>query len=62
LAQRNTLDHIAFRCTGLAALQARLLEMGLTPDRDQVPDSRARQLFVTDPAGNGVELLFPDGA
>ena len=59
--QQNTLDHIAFRCKDFAKLQSRLVGMGLDLDYDHVPGTPARQLFLTDPAGNGIELLFPGG-
>lgn len=56
--QTTTLDHVAFRCSGYDRTLARLQEMGLTTERDVVPGQPIRQIFLTDPAGNGVELLF----
>ena len=54
-------DHAAFTCTGLAATQSRLEAMDIPFERAVVPATRCVQLFLQDPAGNGVELNFPDG-
>jgi len=56
-----TFDHAAFTCTGLAATQSRLEAMSIPFERAVVPATRCVQLFLQDPAGNGVELNFPDG-
>lgn len=55
---RTTLDHIAFACTDLPAHEALLRERGIAYRRRQVPQTGQHQLFFTDPAGNGVELIF----
>jgi catechol-2,3-dioxygenase len=57
----STFDHAAFTCTGLAATQSRLEAMDIPFERAVVPATRCVQLFLQDPAGNGVELNFPDG-
>lgn len=61
----TTFDHAAFRCADLPACERRLAERGIAFERAEVPRMGQRQLFLTDPAGNGVELNFasePDPA
>ncbi len=54
----NAVHHIAFRCQGFAAAQARLSDMGIAM---RVNDGRngLRQIKVTDPNAIEVELNFP---
>jgi glyoxylase I family protein len=54
----TTFDHIAFTCTNLPAVEARLHRHGINYTVDHVPMTRQRQLFLSDPAGNGIELNF----
>jgi catechol 2,3-dioxygenase-like lactoylglutathione lyase family enzyme len=54
----GTLDHIAFSCTGLADFEARLRSKGIEYRKVSVPGTTQQQLFVKDPAGNGVEFNF----
>lgn len=56
----NTFDHAAFSCTDFPAAEARLRELDISYTSAQVPQTGARQLFFSDPAGNGVELIFPE--
>ena len=56
-----TFDHVAFYCTGLAAYRKRLDSLGIAFSEEAVPQTGRRQLFFRDPAGNGVELIFPAG-
>jgi catechol 2,3-dioxygenase-like lactoylglutathione lyase family enzyme len=56
-----TFDHAAFACADRAATEARLSGLGVTYEVDHVPGSGEAQLFFVDPAGNGVELIFPPG-
>jgi catechol-2,3-dioxygenase len=58
----GTFDHAAFTCTGLEATAARLAAMRIPFERADVPATRCVQLFLQDPAGNGVELNFADAA
>ena len=53
------LDHIAFTCTGLAAMKARLAERGIEHEVRVVPRDRQTQLFIIDPDGVAVELNYP---
>jgi len=59
-AQRGgtSFDHVAFRCTGRAEFERRLVQRGVRYELAQVPQTGQRQLFFSDPAGNGVELSF----
>ena len=58
----GTFDHAAFSCTGRAAFEARLQQHGVRYRRSRVPQTSQVQLFITDPAGNGVELNFAGAA
>ena len=55
------LDHIAFSCTGLAAMKANLGRRGLSYQERVIPRDRQTQLFLHDPDGLAVELNFPPG-
>ena len=55
---RGTFDHVAFTCSDLASFEARLQRLGVPYRRTQVPGWNQIQLFVQDPAGNGVEFNF----
>jgi catechol 2,3-dioxygenase-like lactoylglutathione lyase family enzyme len=59
--RRNTFDHAALSCTGLAEFEQRLRENGVEFTKDHVPLTGQIQLFFNDPAGNGVELNFSNG-
>lgn len=54
----GTLDHIAFRCINLIEHQQRLLNLGLTFSERVVPDLSEHQVFVDDPNGIKIELIF----
>lgn len=54
----GTFDHVAFDCTGRAAVEALLHQRGVPFRTAVVPALNQVQLFVRDPAGNGVELNF----
>jgi len=54
----GTFDHVAFRATDPTAMAARLDALGIAYRQAAVPGSSVRQLFLHDPAGNGVELNF----
>jgi catechol-2,3-dioxygenase len=58
----NTFDHAAFTCTGRREMEAHLTLCGVVFRRAEVPMTRQVQLFLQDPAGNGVELNFADEA
>jgi catechol 2,3-dioxygenase-like lactoylglutathione lyase family enzyme len=52
------LSHVAFTCTGLEAARERLDRAGVPYQIDVVDSLGQVQLFLTDPAGVGVELNF----
>lgn len=54
----NTFDHIAFKCHNPRSVEARLRQLQVAHKTVEVPSSRQLQIFVNDPAGNKVELLF----
>jgi catechol-2,3-dioxygenase len=54
----GTFDHVAFTCEDFAGMRERLERLGISHRVADVPLTRTRQIFLTDPAGNGVELNF----
>lgn len=54
----GTFDHVAFKCEGFEAMRARLEQRGIAYRVAEVPLTHTRQIFLEDPAGNGVELNF----
>lgn len=54
----TTFDHAAFNCTSREAMESRLQALGVKYEVGNVPLTGQVQLFLTDPAGNGVELNF----
>jgi glyoxylase I family protein len=54
----GTFDHVAFECTGLSAMRRRLDSLRIAYRIAEVPLTQRRQVFLHDPAGNGVELNF----
>ena len=54
----GAVDHIAFRCEGLDAFHERLLQLGHVFRERVVPNLEQHQLFVQDPNGITVELVF----
>ena len=54
-------NHFALQCEGLEPAKARLEELGIPYEVANVPLTRSTQLFVTDPAGVGLELNFRAG-
>ena len=53
------LDHIAFSCTGLAEMKARLAANKVEHEERVIPRDRQTQLFLFDPDGVAVELNYP---
>ena len=54
----STFDHVAFSCTDFASAAAQLKAHGIEHYIDVVPLTGQRQIFFSDPAGNGIELNF----
>ncbi|HEY8048038.1 MAG TPA: VOC family protein [Ramlibacter sp.] len=57
-APPDALDHVAFTCTDIDAFEASLKARGVDYRKSGVPGAPVQQLFLKDPAGNGVELNF----
>ncbi len=60
LSGQISFNHAAFNCSGLQEFQQRLSKLGVEYTTARVPELKRVQLFLSDPAGNGVELNFPD--
>lgn len=56
-----TFDHVALACSDWPAFEARLQAHALAYQLDMVPGNGRLQVFLRDPAGNGVELIFSAG-
>ena len=54
----TTFDHVAFTCTDRPEMEARLKQHNIPFKTGQVPALGISQLFIKDPAGNGIELSF----
>ena len=57
----GTVHHLAFDCSGFAAMQARLEALGLEHRANHVSSIDLKQLFVRDPNGLLIELNFRQG-
>lgn len=57
-ARSGWLDHVAFSGLDRAASVRRLDAAGIAYTIDEVPQAGQTQIFLTDPAGIGVELNF----
>jgi extradiol dioxygenase family protein len=60
---QTTVNHIAFACTDFDGMQAKLQRLGIASRFKAIPSEQVqrqpqRQLFLTDPGGNGIELNF----
>jgi len=58
--QPGTLDHIAFRSSGLGAVKNRLTACGIEYRSGFIAELNMTQLFFKDPAGTGLEVSFAD--
>ena len=54
------IDHVAFKCTGLADFKKRIEDAGLAWDVNAIPEMGVTQLYVDDPDGVKVELNFTE--
>lgn len=54
----GTFDHAAIRCIDRAAYERKLTSRGIKYRVATVPATQQLQIFLIDPAGNGVELNF----
>lgn len=60
-AQRGggAIDHVSLRCDGLADAQAHLVKLGINFRERVIPEVGEHQLFLEDPNGITVEMIFP---
>jgi catechol-2,3-dioxygenase len=56
----TTFDHVAFTCTDRPQMEARLKLNDVDFRTGSVPALAITQLFLKDPAGNGIELSFKE--
>jgi len=56
----NSMDHFAFTASSRSTVEARLIRNSIPFRRSDVPGRTLIQLFLQDPAGNTVELVFAD--
>ena len=54
----TTFDHVAFTATDYDATIVRLEKLGIKFKAREIADAGQKQIFFSDPAGNGVELNF----
>jgi len=59
VAKTGRFDHVAFACSGLKQMKARLKKANITYEERVLPRDRQTQLFIIDPDGIAVELNFP---
>jgi catechol 2,3-dioxygenase-like lactoylglutathione lyase family enzyme len=55
------LDHVAFACADLPAMRDTLTARGIAFQERVVPRLNQTQLFLSDPDGVPLELIFPGG-
>ena len=54
----TTFDHVAFTATDYDATIVRLEKLGIQFKAREISDAGQKQIFFSDPAGNGIELNF----
>ena len=54
----TTFDHVAFTATDYDATIARLEKLAIKFSVHEIADTGQKQIFFSDPAGNGIELNF----
>ena len=54
----STLNHVALECNDKSAFEKRLSAKAIPYKYANVPGTTVEQIFLKDPAGNGIELSF----
>ena len=54
----STLNHVALGCSGKSDFEKRLNENAIPYEYASVPGTTIEQIFLKDPADNGIELSF----
>lgn len=58
--QAGQVDHVAFRGAGRSAMERRLTDLRVPYRLNALPDGSALQLFVQDPDGVPLEIVFDE--
>ena len=56
----STFDHMAFTCQNEIMYIDLLTKKNIKFSIREIPEIGTRQIFFKDPAGNGIELIFPN--
>ena len=56
----STFDHMAFSCQDENMYIDLLIKKNVEFSIREIPEIGTRQIFFKDPAGNGIELIFPN--
>jgi catechol-2,3-dioxygenase len=56
--QKSSYDHVAFKAGDYQGVLKRLKMLNISFEEKLIPGMAAHQIFLTDPAGNRVELNF----
>ena len=56
----STFDHMAFTCQDENKYIDLLTKKNIKFSMREIPEIGTRQIFFKDPAGNGIELIFPN--
>ena len=56
----STFDHMAFTCKDENMYIDQLTKKNIKFSIREIPEIGTRQIFFKDPAGNGIELIFPN--
>lgn len=55
----STFDHIAFTGSDEVSYEKHLIKNGIKFNKREIPEIKTLQFFFKDPAGNGIEIIFP---
>ena len=56
----STLNHVALECSDKSVFEKRLDKYDIPYEYASVPGTTVEQIFLKDPAGNGIELSFAE--
>jgi catechol 2,3-dioxygenase-like lactoylglutathione lyase family enzyme len=55
---KGIVDHVAFRCSGYAAVMTKLRDLGIATHEADIPGTKDRQVFIDGPDDVSFELIF----
>jgi len=55
----GALDHVALHCKDIAGFRKKFEALSMDINEQVVPDQKIHQIFVTEPNGITIELIFP---